>query len=215
MTDVDDVRSSYLVAAGSAVALARSPEVAAKWREESALPEWSVAGLTAHLLSQITAVAVTLNEPVGNTELLSLLEHYDRVPWRQSTMDDAPNVAIRASSEEKGTQDHSVLLDNAAGTLEVLRPTVLRTPLDQLVKPPWTRWALHLEDFLVTRLMEIAVHSDDVAFSVGLDTPEVPETVMARVRHLLIDLAAQSHGNPAVVRALTRRERAPSFISAF
>jgi len=213
MTDVNDVRFSYLLAADSVLNLASSPEVGIRWREASALPAWSVAGLTAHLLSQITAVAATLNEPVENAQLLSLREHYENVPWRQAALDGASNVDIRSSSEQQGTKDQKVLVGKAADALESLRPTLLQTPLDRTFKPPWTGWALHLEDFLVTRLMEIAVHSDDVAVSVELATPALPDTVMSPVRHLLIDLAAERHGDTAVLRALARRERAASIVT--
>ena len=40
---------------------------------------------------------------------------------------------------------------------------------------PWQGWSLTAHDFLVTRLMEIVVHSDDLAASVGLPTPEFPD----------------------------------------
>ena len=213
MTDADDVRSSYLLAADSVLNLASAPEVGIRWREASALPEWSVAGLTAHLLSQITAVAATLNEPVENAQLLSLREHYENVPWRQAALDGASNVDIRSSSEQQGTKDRTMLVGKAANALESLRPTLLQTPLDRTVKPPWTHWTLRLEDFLMTRLMEIAVHSDDVAVSVELATPALPDTVMSPVRHLLIDLAAERHGDTAVLRALARRERGASIVA--
>lgn len=85
---------------------------------------------------------------------------------------------------------------------------------DHVVHPPWTRWALTLEDFLTARLMEIAVHGDDLAVSVGVGTPVLPEDVSQAVRHLLVDLAAQRHGVAAVLRALSRAERAPVSIAA-
>jgi hypothetical protein len=42
----------------------------------------------------------------------------------------------------------------------------------------------------------------------------MPEDVATTVRHLLVDLAAQRHGNQSVIRALARRERAPASIAA-
>ncbi len=39
---------------------------------------------------------------------------------------------------------------------------------------PQTGWALSLGDFLTTRTMELAVHMDDLAVSVGLPARELP-----------------------------------------
>ena len=50
---------------------------------------------------------------------------------------------------------------------------------------PWQGWALTLEDFLMTRMMEIAVHSDDLAVSVGIEAPTLPPEVLKPVLSLL------------------------------
>jgi hypothetical protein len=75
--------------------------------------------------------------------------------------------------------------------------------------------ALTLDDLLITRMMEIAVHNDDLAVSVGMPTPELPPTVLDPVFDLLTRLAIRRHGPTAVLRALSRAERAPGTISAF
>jgi hypothetical protein len=67
---------------------------------------------------------------------------------------------------------------------------------------------------LLTRMLEIVVHTDDLALSLGIRTPEFPAEVFAPVRDLLVRLAAQRHGQSAVISALTRSERSQP-ISAF
>ena len=52
------------------------------------------------------------------------------------------------------------------------------------------------------------MHSDDLAVSVGVDTPVLPAEVFDPVRDLLVRLAVARHGQARVVAALTRRERA-------
>ena len=74
---------------------------------------------------------------------------------------------------------------------------------------PWQGWSLSEHDFLVTRLMEIVVHSDDLAASIGVVTPEFPAEVLAPVLDLLTGLAVRRHGSTAVVRTLARPQRAP------
>jgi hypothetical protein len=58
------------------------------------------------------------------------------------------------------------------------------------------------------------VHSDDLAVSVGLPTPEFPPEATDTVAVLLTRLAAQRHGILPVLRALSRSERAPENIAA-
>jgi hypothetical protein len=63
--------------------------------------------------------------------------------------------------------------------------------------------------------MEIAVHSDDLACSVQIDPPALPREVTEPVIDLLSRLSVRRYGATAVLRALSRAERAPPTISAF
>ena len=80
---------------------------------------------------------------------------------------------------------------------------------------PWQGWSLTASDFLLTRMMEIVVHSDDLAASVGVETPTFPDDVVTPVLDLLTGLAVRRHGGTALVRVLTRPQRAPASVSAF
>jgi hypothetical protein len=95
-------------------------------------------------------------------------------------------------------------------------PDLLRVPREpDTINISWQGWALSTDDFLVTRSMELMVHSDDLATSVGLPTPEFPDTIAAHVVDLLGSVAMRRHGQAAVVRGLSRPQRAPASISAF
>ena len=83
------------------------------------------------------------------------------------------------------------------------------TSPDRPVLVPWQGWALRRDDFLVMRMMEITVHSDDLAASVGITAPTLPDEVLGPVLALLTRLAVRRHGQSAVVAALSRAERAP------
>jgi hypothetical protein len=63
--------------------------------------------------------------------------------------------------------------------------------------------------------MELAVHSDDLAVSVDLATPALPPSAVETVVDLLSRLSVLRHGPTAVLRALSRAERAPTTIAAF
>ena len=79
---------------------------------------------------------------------------------------------------------------------------------------PQAGWGLTLDDFLTTRMLELAVHLDDLAVSVGIATPELPDAAFDPVLILLARLAAGRHGQAALLRALARAERAPAAINA-
>ncbi len=71
--------------------------------------------------------------------------------------------------------------------------------------PHWGPWSVTLESFLVTRIMELVVHSDDLAVSVGVDTPEFPRPVIETVVDVLSRLALNRHSAMDVVRAFVAR----------
>jgi hypothetical protein len=64
-------------------------------------------------------------------------------------------------------------------------------------------------------VMEIVVHSDDLAASIDVEPPQLPQAVLGPVLALLVGVSLQRHGQAAVVRALSRSERAPASVSAF
>jgi hypothetical protein len=67
----------------------------------------------------------------------------------------------------------------------------------------------------LTRIVEFAVHVDDLSVSVGIPIPNLPPQVTDTVLVLLTRLAAHRHGPTAVLRALSRAERAPATFAAF
>jgi hypothetical protein len=204
----------YLSAAGQAVALLREPAVAAAWGKPSALAEMTVGALAGHLGYQIFTVSRALEEPPTDQEPIPLLEHYARAAWRGAPLDSKANVGIRARGEEIGSEGAGPVADRAGAALAEQQARLLRTPGDHAVFMPQVGWALSLDDFLITRMMELAVHGDDLAVSVGLATPDLPDAAFDPVLVMLTRLAARRHGQAALLRALARAERAPKAINA-
>jgi len=209
------IRDAYLQAAASAAALLDDQAVAAAWESPSALPEFSVAGLAGHLARQVVAVPRVLGQPVPAGPPATLLEHYDRVPWVGASLDDEANAEIRRGGEDEAADGAAALAARIGVAVEALRTALPAEPADRIVHPSWVSWTLTLDDFLVTRMMEIAVHSDDLALSAGVATPELPPAVLDPVFALLTRLAVRRHGPTALLRALSRSERAPATIAAF
>jgi hypothetical protein len=205
---------AYLGAAGQAVALLQQPEVAAAWDQPSALAEMTVGGLAGHLAYQIFSAGSALAEPASGQAPIPLLEHYARAAWIGAPLDGEVNAGIRARAEGFGSEGAQSLRDRARAALAEQRAALARESGDRAVFLPQTGWALSLGDFLTTRTMELAVHLDDLAVSVGLPAQELPDAVFDPVLVLLARLAARRHGQAALLRALARAERAPSAINA-
>jgi len=207
-------RGDFLSTARSAAGLLRDPAVVDAWSGPSALPEFTVGGLAGHLAYQILAVPPALAEPVPQEETISLLDHYGRVAWIGASLDEEINVRIRRGGERvaaEGPEALAARVDAAIGELS----GSLETAADRPVRIPlWGPWSLRLDDLLITRMMELAVHADDLAVSVGVATPELPQSAVDTVVDLLSRLAVRRHGATAVLRALSRAERAPATIAA-
>lgn len=210
-------RDAFVQAAASAAALLRDPAVAASWDCASALDEFRVAGLAGHLARQVLAVPRVLAQPVPADQPVSLADHYARVSWIDAGLDDEANAEIRRSGENDAAAagGADALAASTSAAVDALRTTLPAEPAGRLVRPSWVSWTLTLDDFLITRMMEIAVHSDDLAVSVGVAAPPLPAAVLDPVLGLLTRLAVRRHGPTAVLRALSRSERAPATISAF
>jgi hypothetical protein len=205
----------YLDAAANAADLIASAEVAASWNEPSALAEFAVSGLAGHLARQVIMVPGQLRQEVPpDPEVIGILDHYARVPWLDAALDDEANVAIRRSSEAAAAGGHEVLATRMAEAIGELATTLADEDLARPVYLPWTGWALTLADFLTSRLLEIVIHVDDLAVSVGVE-PAMDVVAQDLVLVLLTRLAARRHGTAAVLRALSRKERAPATITAF
>lgn len=208
----------FLAAADAAIGLLESAEVAGRWAEPSACEGFTVGGLAAHLGWQVQSArwAVESERPATGAVVTELTAHYERAAWVGADLDAPVNAGIRATGEQRaeaGAAEVAALTRDARAYLaEAFRSL---TP-DQVISMPWIEGrAMTLADVLATRVLELLIHGDDLAVSVGVATPLAPESAYARVIGLLAPLAVRRHGPIPVLRALSRAERAPQTISAF
>jgi hypothetical protein len=206
---------AYVAAADSVLDLLSDPAVADHWEAPSALAEWSVAGLAGHLAGQVFSVVELLSAPPPDQDPIPVDEHYARAAWVVAGVDEEVNVGIRAGGDRNAASGPAELLARTADARDRAAALLGEQPAERVVLVPWQGWALRLDDFLLTRMMEIAVHSDDLAQSVGIEAPRLPADVLGPVLDLLTRLAVTRHGQSAVLAAFTRRERAPKTIAAF
>lgn len=209
------VRTDYLEAADFAVGLLGNPAVAARWDDPSALAEMKTGALAGHLARQIFTVRQLLDDPAGESAPIPLLAHYARSSWVDAGLQDEPNVVMRQRSELEAADGPRALAHRAASAVTELRTRLPTEPADRVVFLPWGPWSLTLDDMLRTRMMEIAVHGDDLACSAGLSDVQPPAATADVAIELLTRLALGRHGAAALLRALSRAERAPASIAAF
>lgn len=194
-------------------ALVGSDAVARQWSEESACAGMSTGGLAHHLAQQPRALVRLLPTAPHDGEPIRLLDHYLQAPW--SNGDEEANREIREGSDRAAADGPDAVRARLATDVEAL-PDVLDAVADDVpVLIPWQGWALTAHDLVVTRLMEMVVHSDDLAASIDQPTPEFPDEAVRLVLDLLSQVAVARHGQAAVVRTLSRPQRAPESVSAF
>ena len=209
-----DIRALYLSTADFAIELIAHPAVGEAWDKPSALPEMTVRALAAHIAQQIFHIPVVLAEEGPTDDPISVLDHYRRSLWRQADLHHPLNTKIREGSEAIAAEGQASLVQRARDALRDLTTVFAAEPADRRVYFARSDWALTLDDFLTTRLVEFVVHSDDLAASVGIDTPDGDPRAHRTVVDLLLQLSIEQHGPTAVLRALSRAERAPATISA-
>jgi Mycothiol maleylpyruvate isomerase N-terminal domain len=210
------VKTAFLAAVDVSLQLASEPRVRDAWTAESSCAGMTVGGLAHHLLGQARNTVRLLQEPTPpDAPVIALLEHYERASWVRDSRagrDDPEQTDKDNAGAQAGPETVLAEAVAAAGIL----PGLLSHPREpDVVFIPWQGWALATPDWLTTRMMEMVVHADDLASSVGLDTPTFPEDVARPVFGLLTDVASRRHGQVSLVRALSRPQRAPGSVSAF
>lgn len=208
-------RPDVVIAADIAFSLASDPAVSASWDAESACAGMTVGGLAHHLVGQIRHIVNLLAAPPTDQPPIPLLEHYERAAWVGAPADDEANTSIRDSDNAAADAGPAAVLGEIPPLLDRLPGLLVALRSPDTIFIPWQGWALATDDFLVMRSMELVVHSDDLAASVGLPTPTFPDSTAAHVVDLLAAIAMRRHGQAAIVRALSRPQRAPGSVSAF
>ena len=216
---VDQVVESFPEVARVAADLIRHPEVARRWSDESACAGMTVGGLANHLAGQAANVVLLLGAPPHDADPIPALEHYRRAAWVHTGLDDEANVDVRTSADAYAATGAVDLEARVQSDLDAL-PAALAPVLDGTRAPdsvliPWQGWSLSAADFVLTRTMEALVHCDDLAASIGVETPEFPPEAADAVLGLLASVAAERHGQAAVLRALSRPQRSTGPVSAF
>jgi uncharacterized protein (TIGR03083 family) len=201
----------FFSACDLALNVVRSAPVAQRWEADSALDGLTVGALAAHLYSGIRRLETALAqpEPEAPPVVAGIADFYgpNRIDDR-GQLDDAFHVAIRTEATERARKGAGALVASFEALVGRLRATLPGQVTTRLV--PVLRiegGAALLSDYLMTRVVELVVHADDLAASVGIEIDPPPEAASVAFG-VFLDLARARSGNIAVLRAFSRRERA-------
>ncbi len=200
-----DVRDLFLDSLARTRPLLASDELTRAWDRPSLLAELSVAGLAGHLVRAAVSVERYLDAdepaatPIGPDD-------YYHVLALPPDPDHEMNRAIRDRGLDAAAAGPAALLELFDGSVATLRDRFAAEGADRRLTVV-AGLVLTLDGYLVTRLVELLVHADDLAQSLRVATPDYPPEAHATARDCLIGVAVLGHGDLAVLRALTRRER--------
>ncbi|MFC4495893.1 sterol carrier family protein [Streptomyces ovatisporus] len=158
----------------------------------SGLPGWDVNQLLVHIALQIDAVPRCLAGPeatAGGPEL-------DLSTWALSTATVADDLDRETREQSARTADAIGRIDDAVAQFEPVLESAVRT--DLLI--PHGFGAMRMLDFSVTRLVELVVHSDDLARATRTAVTLDRLALAATVRVLTDALAVKAPGSSVEVR---------------
>ena len=205
MPDMDGVRQTFLETGRVAADLLARPEVESAWESPSALPEFTVRGLAGHLLRATGSVTAYLDRDEPDGEPVTAAQYY-AVAVDEPDIHSDVHRAIRQRGEDEAAAGYASVRARSYELLEVLAERLAEEPPDRKVRA-YKDVVLRIDDYLVTRLIELVVHVDDLAVSVGVPPPDLPPEALGLAIDALVATARLEHGDVAVLRALTRRER--------
>lgn len=204
---MDDPRALFLSTGRAAIELVASDPVGAAWSSPSALSRYTVGGLAAHLLRAVTTPLGYLDTapPVGSVPIAAAA--YFAAATADDPLDGDLHRAVRQRAAAAASQGRGAVLETAGAALGALEQRLGDEPPDRLVEV-FGGMILTLDEYLLTRLVELAVHADDLMASCpDLETTGLPDAVWATCRRVVSDVAARKLGDRHLAIALSRAER--------
>ncbi|MDX2681025.1 maleylpyruvate isomerase family mycothiol-dependent enzyme [Streptomyces soliscabiei] len=165
--------------------------------EQLALPTrlagWTVRDLAAHVTMAVETVSRNLDRPEPPKAELALLD------WPFATAVRAAGISDDTLDLAAAHPDQNALSALYARTEERLTEALATAPGDRLLAA--RTGAIALADYLVTRTVELVVHTDDLNAAVpGLDIPYDRQALAAATRLLADALAVKAPGGATEVR---------------
>lgn len=204
-----------LEVARSAAELLAADDVRRQWGRPSALHGYDVGGLAGHLARAVLTLESYLDaaEPSSEPDATDAAGYYVAVLSDHHPVDSGFHADVRRRGAEAAAQGPDALQARLADAIDRLTS---RLPAADLSRPVEVLHGvtLPLGEYVKTRVVELVVHLDDLAVSVGRQGAEVPEPALRVVAGVLGEVAAARAGGLQTVRSLARAERHPDAVRA-
>ena len=214
---LDDVARSFREAAEAFGEIVARPQVGKAWDQPSALEGLSVGDIVGHVNAAIGWLGPLLDappqpdlRPTPHRDLLEFVHGLRIGPGGsgRSPIHDLVAEQCRRASRHGWESNRDKFFGLAERLTAQLRGESASRLLDLR---PTVAVVVRLRDYLPTRVLELVVHGDDLATSVGIDAP-LPESAATVTIDVMLGVARAVHGDLAVLRALCRRERADTAV---
>lgn len=209
------VSEIFGLCAAAAEQLIASDAVGRRWQDASALEGYTVAGLAGHLSRAVLTVEPYL-DAAGRAEpdeLADAAGYFVAVLASHDPVDSDFHRTVRARGAEQAA-DGPVVLAAAVRDARTRLAARLDAPTLRQVVTVRDGVTMTVEDYLRTRVVELVVHCDDLAASVGHDPEALPAEAYPVAAAVLAEVAVRRAGGLATVRSLSRRERQPHGVAA-
>lgn len=206
--------TSYLSTAAVAERLIGDPVVAQRWAEDSALAGYTVGGLAGHLARSVLTVDRYLDGAAAAGDPVDAAGYFVRVLGDHDPLTSELHTSVRDRAMGEAADGPGPLLARLGQAREALQDRLVEVdPSQQIAVLDGV--VISIEAYLETRLVELVIHIDDPAVSVGLDLgDDIEPRAYATIAAVLAQLAVAREGGLATVRSLARRERQPDAIRA-
>lgn len=204
-----DLVAQYLRAGRAAIDLIAGEAVGRRWLEPSVLPGYRVGGLAAHLGRSLMTVDTYLDAeaPPAHAPRVDAAGYFVAALGDHDPVDSDFHAAVRARGEAAADAGQRALVAELEAVLA--RLAAHRLDVDQPMAVLGGT-VMTLGEYLRTRLVELAVHTVDLADSVGAPAPDLGTSVWRIVAAVLADIAARRHDPRAVALGLARSDRYPA-----
>jgi len=204
MSDATNVRELFFAGARTVIDAIADPAVEAAWDRPSVLEEQLVSSVAGHLARSglwVVGEYLFAGSPARPPDFGSASEYFVAVAVAATP---EVHLAIRERGAAVAALGREEILHRLRDELGSLEPQLDTLPADHLMAVFGGK-VITLSDYLVTRVVEQAVHLDDLARSVGRDPWPLPSGHEALAISVGVEMACRLHGPNATLRGLYRK----------
>lgn len=203
-----DVAAVFLQTADVAATLVAHPNVAARWHEPAALHEYTTGALAAHLGRAVVTVDIYrhADPPPRTAPLVHAVEYFVAALGDHDPIDSDVHIGVRRRAGEVADAGPSTVAAEVRRTVDRLVVSGLDPNQHVAV---FDGMAMRLGDYLRTRLVELVVHTSDLARSVNVPEPALPDSAWRVAADVVTGVAIARNGARAVALGLTRADSFP------